>query len=1025
MHFFIENSKLTEQGLTDSFGIDDSNLNLFKITTEFLLTDIAKAFTCQKGMMIVQPSNVDAGLVNIILKPTTGLKIAFSVVKYYIYRGISRNTLFINNKIIPKSQVPENHFLQRIWKETEDFRKTFNLPDHPDPTPKDFGYDNDLPNTLKIEKLFDNSQSETFPIYVKEGEWIGDFGNSKKIGFEIILETDNLENPSFDNQINLEYIRKQNHTIDVSALSSFEKRAKQELVLSYIDPCAFFGFHYDVGVNVSVFSGNTKSVVKKKQTELYNELLNKFYNKNKIYLDIRSENGYSYNFYQNYKDANNKNVKIENSTSEYETDSWPILILDSPNKDKININLRIDDNLKPILFSENRELFEIHNNSCFLDDTKLLNESSTNWTKNIALNFPIVGTKNVAYYAKLYYFRQEHNPFYRNKTLKSKSISSYTVPSGIFASLDTPNLGDSDYIFQQTLNPNYTFLKGNLPNGEDFSGVVIAGANFDENRIIFHTQMVFPNETTGDFYSDTEPGIGKGFNLEGNFNQMSFLKRDLFCFSQNIQESENEEPVKVLDILAYKSYPSGKENLFLLGLTQSELSELKKVTGLSNKHSRYIGFEDASPDSETDINGKSFGKYKLNVQGLDDNGEVAVVYPISDIVVYSFGGFVFGSKDFADAEQETRIVFSNLNLSSGESAFIDDPKNIGIKAYFENYLFENHTLRDFEYVKWLIRFLLENKEASNYFSEYPQDIDTLSLQYFNTQNISESEIAKIISMIYALFLRGIKEGVDGLKNNPAWKILWKACKETIIYALRYETILLVKVMNWFMRTFESNLSPVELGIINNNLANIKVAIDELGLINYNPQKMQWRDIIACWLFEMGDFPINSSADFGNLPTIGFVGDAYVISGMPNNDMRYLRAHRKLANGNVDAKSVMGVRNEVIKRIKQGKLEPYGDEWGFGFPEIKDTYIKKDGLQYCLGSYNTTVFITPLGSNKYELTFIIKNKTGRESGTRWLNDGDGNPHNDSVLQDKLRGVGIHLGGTIAETFGWKETHTIIP
>ena len=650
MHFFIDHTQLIEQNIADSFGVNSSNPNLFKITTEFQLTAKAQTFACQDGMIIVQQSNSDSSLVNVILKPTKGLNIQFSSVKYYVYRGISKDSFFINDQIIPKSQVPENSFLKRIWKDIEEFRINFNLPNYPDPVPKDFGYDETLSNTIEIEKLFDNSQSVTFPIYIKEGEWIGNFGNSKKIGFEIILETNNLEIPSFNNQINLEYLRKENHTIDVSSLSGFEKRAKQELVLSYIDPCAFFGLHYDIGVDVSVFSGNTKSIQNKKQDELYNQLLNKFKNKNKIYLDIRNENGYSYNFYQSYKDSNSKNIKIENSPSEYGTDSWPILILDSPNKSKINLNLRIDDNLKPILFSENRELFEKQNNSCFIDDTKLLNENATDWSENILLNFPTIQigntNKNVAYYAKLYYFQQENKSFLRrNITAENQSI-----PDAVFASLDTPYLGSSDYTFQQVSNPNYSFLKGNLPSGEDFSGAVLAGANFDENRVVFHTRMTFPNETTGDFYLSTNAGINEGFNLEGNFNQMSFLKRDIYCYTQSIQESLDTDLVKVLDVSTFNGYPGRKEDLFLLGITQSELSTLKNVTGLSNKHARYIRFEDVSPDPEVDINGISFRKYKLNVQGLDNNGDIAMVYPTTEIFVYTNSGCVFSSKNFADAE---------------------------------------------------------------------------------------------------------------------------------------------------------------------------------------------------------------------------------------------------------------------------------------------------------------------------------------------------------------------------------------
>ncbi|MDN3606399.1 hypothetical protein [Kaistella yonginensis] len=678
MHFFIDHTQLIEQNIADSSGVNSSNSKLFKITSEFQLTAKAQTFACQDGMIIVQQSNSDSSLVNVILKPTKGLNIQFSSVKYYVYRGISKDSLFINDQIIPKSQVPENFFLQRIWKDIEEFRINFNLPNYPDPVPKDFGYDETLSNTIEIEKLFDNSQSVTFPIYVKEGEWIGNFGNSKKIGFEIILESDNLENPSFDNQINLEYLRKQNHTIDVSNLSGFEKRAKQELILSYLDPCAFFGSHYDVGVNISVFSGDTKTIQNKKQEELYNDLLSKFYNKNKVYLDIRSENGYSYNFYQNYKDSNNKNIKVENSASEYGTHSWPILILDALNKEQINLNLRIDDNLKPILFSENRELFDNFNNSCFLDDTKLLEENSTDWSKDIALKLPVNSTKSVAFYAKLYYYRQENNINFHNKTLKSQSTF-----NTIFASLDVPNLGDADNIFQQASNANYSFLKGSLPSGEDFSGVVICGANFDDNRVVFHTQMLFPNESTEEFYVSTDTGANDGFDLEGDFNQTSFLKKDMYCTADIIQENATVEPVKILDVSAYNGYPNNKESLFILGITRNELETLKNITGLSDKHATYIGFEDVSPDPAIDIDGKTYRKYKLNAQGLDDNGNIAVLEPTADVFVYTMGGVIFCSKDFADAESEKEVINGKCPRCAEEFTAELIRKTIGIKELSE------------------------------------------------------------------------------------------------------------------------------------------------------------------------------------------------------------------------------------------------------------------------------------------------------------------------------------------------------
>lgn len=717
MHFFIDHTKLIEQNIADSFGVNSSNSNLFKITSEFQLAAQAKTFACQDGMMIVQQSNSDSSLVNIILKPTKGLNIQFSSVKYYLYRGVSKDSLFINDQIIPKSQVSENSFLQRVWMDIEEFRVNFNLPNYPDPVPKDFGYDETLSNTIEIEKLFDNSQSVTFPIYVKEGEWIGNFGSDKKIGFEIILETDNLENPSFNNQINLEYLRKQNHIINVSDLSAFEKRAKQELLLSYIDPCAFFGLHYDTGVDISVFSGSTKSIQNKKQDELYDQLLDKFKNKNKVYLDIRSENGYSYNFYQNYKDTNNKNVKIENNASEYESDSWPILILDSLNKSKINLNLRIDDNQKPILFSENRELFEKQNNSCFIDDTKLLNENATDWSKDITLNFPTVGTKNVVYYAKLCYFRQKNNVNFHKTVLdRNQHFDSFFCP------INLSKIANNDDGFQHVIYSNNIFNKGVLPNIDiDFSYVAETGANWDTTRIIFYAKSVFKNERTGQFFNNPIINNSSGFNLDGNFNKTSFLSSRVSLNVSKIQEVVSAniyDEIKILDIAQNNSFTGEIEDLICFGITVDEFENLQNVTDFADFHHRYIYLGEISNSPFTDKNGKIFRKYEVRIQGLDNNGNRLVKSASNPVYAYTQNGLVFASKEFAKQQTDTvsssyirnyeeKVGYENREPASNKTYqdwFIE--KDAGIKAkvdYFITALLQlNHDVDFYGNAKTLV-----------------------------------------------------------------------------------------------------------------------------------------------------------------------------------------------------------------------------------------------------------------------------------------------------------------------------------
>lgn len=354
----------------------------------------------------------------------------------------------------------------------------------------------------------------------------------------------------------------------------------------------------------------------------------------------------------------NLKIKAETeffTTEEYGTFGWPIMYFDEAQNlnekyNYVTINLRIDDNIKPILYFKNTDLLGQNNNSRFFDEKKLLNGTATDWSNDITLNFPNTGidTKdNIAFYMKLQYFRQIDNADTIPQTVSLETQSNFNT---FFASLDTPNLGNTDYIFQQVSNEGFSFIEGALSNGKPFSGVAVASANFDENRIIFHTRMLFQKKITGEFYLKTTDGINEGFSLEGNFNQMSFLKKDIYSYSQSIQENANSELIKVLGISAYNGFPGRQEDLFILGLKKSELSALKNVTGLSSLHARYIGFEEVSPHPAEDINGISYRKYKLNVQGLDDSGSLTVQHPSSDIFVFTNGGFVFTSKDFADAE---------------------------------------------------------------------------------------------------------------------------------------------------------------------------------------------------------------------------------------------------------------------------------------------------------------------------------------------------------------------------------------
>ncbi|PIF44412.1 hypothetical protein CLU96_1380 [Chryseobacterium sp. 52] len=131
----------------------------------------------------------------------------------------------------------------------------------------------------------------------------------------------------------------------------------------------------------------------------------------------------------------------------------------------------------------------------------------------------------------------------------------------------------------------------------------------------------------------------------------------------------------------------------------------------------------------------------------------------------------------------------------------------------------------------------------------------------------------------------------------------------------------------------------------------------------------------------------------------------------------------MKNGIPDENYVLGVRKIAIDQIKIGVCIPLQRNWTFGSDATINTIIKLNGIQFCIGSYQPIVYITSLSDYQNKLTFIIKNKTGWLSGTRGLNDYNGDPTDDSIIPDQPRGTGVHLGGTIAETFSWYEIVTV--
>ena len=118
--------------------------------------------------------------------------------------------------------------------------------------------------------------------------------------------------------------------------TNFKKKRIRETIFKFIEPAAFYGFHVEKGT-VKQYNGETLN--KHKELEIYTHVIDKFYNKNKIYIYLKSNKNRSYNYYSNY----NNELKIGSDknnlpVASYLTSSWPVLIYNTPQTNSEDLN---------------------------------------------------------------------------------------------------------------------------------------------------------------------------------------------------------------------------------------------------------------------------------------------------------------------------------------------------------------------------------------------------------------------------------------------------------------------------------------------------------------------------------------------------------------------------------------------------------------------------------------------------------------------------------------------------------------
>lgn len=641
MFFFTEPNNLdTQINSSDNYGPVNGHLTKkFNVSADFALTTgttTSKAFACQKGLVIIQPST-SPNLVNLILRPTTGLDIPYPSVRYYVYRGLKLDSFFTSGgAIIPSSTSSKSKFIEEFWTQWNNQPNIGGVT----PSPGLFGYDPSLAGNIDVDGIFNHLHPDVKPIFVKAGTWLGNFGNSAKIAFEVITDTDHID-------IDLGYLRKERHTIDVSALANiasptsqqkFSLKAQREQILAYTDPAAFFGMHHGIGVNV--YSGGSMAL--KKGDDLYTTVLDLFTTKNHVYIDIRNEDGYSYDFHDTYNttDPHLLKVKIGNalffSNHPYYTSEWPIFFNNTASSGKpltkIKLRLRTEGNPKPLLFVENKSLLDPENQEQFLD-LEDLGSSSSLWTDKLKLQFPNYNGSgprvNVAHHIKLQYFKLE-------------------LPIGsnyldfIFGGLDLPGSSLLNQVFEYNQASKLTLVN----NFSKFTYTAYPSNYSDGDDAIYVTQKSFSYKASSNSYPKSTVA-----NDGPLISKSPIFPKDIRFQKTLIKEGTSSSfvPIYIMEIIGNTKGASTtkKEDIMVLGLTETEQNTLKTTaSALSDQYIKRFVFTDL--ENKKDADGKSYKRYKLKIKGLNNVGVFTTASPATDIWVYAFNDYMFATKAFGD-----------------------------------------------------------------------------------------------------------------------------------------------------------------------------------------------------------------------------------------------------------------------------------------------------------------------------------------------------------------------------------------
>ncbi|MEA3051462.1 MAG: hypothetical protein QOG72_365 [Sphingomonadales bacterium] len=352
--FFTDPTKLAPQQASEAFGAmppADGN-DRYRVSDLHSAVGTAPVVAICDGLLCAQRD--ESGTLSLVLKPIEQPPFDFPAIAYFIYKGVDPASLLAGASV-DVAKAADNDLIRQVdatWLAPVNgnsgdppgrclglhLTPASNTADFPD---LDLGQ---YADSEPLDNLFYRGDPEFQLPLVRSGWRLGDFSAAGPFGLEIIVDT-----AAYAPRIRL--ARRVENLIEVGSLDAglayqpyeaayfMHWHAKEE-VLHFVDPCAFWGSFYHAKLRVVAADG---SADRKKGGAIYADLLRGshddqtpiaglFYNRNKVYLDIRNEHNRSFDYYK----TNGRqilvtldvNESVDDCAHDYHRNDWPLYTLD-------------------------------------------------------------------------------------------------------------------------------------------------------------------------------------------------------------------------------------------------------------------------------------------------------------------------------------------------------------------------------------------------------------------------------------------------------------------------------------------------------------------------------------------------------------------------------------------------------------------------------------------------------------------------------------------------------------------------